>query len=108
MAGQKKKTQAELAAASSGKSTKKNTVDSAKKTSSGKKKDNASLNAAASEKTRKVPARLISSAIFLGMFILTLVVFFLPAGKDAQLVRLIGKLIHGLIGRIGFIISIPA
>ena len=101
MAGQKGKSRAEQAASSA-----KN--NSAKKTT---KKNPNGTNAKKTPQTpvqeKKIPTRVITSAVFLALFVLTLVIFFLPDDKDGQLVRLIGKFIQGLIGRVAFIVSIP-
>ena len=52
----------------------------------------------------QIPTRLISSVIFLGLFILFLVIFFVPEGA---LVKLLKNMIYGIIGTAGFIVSIP-
>ena len=97
MAEQKYKSQADKAAASK---KKKNKKPAAKKPET---KGKVSVNTVPAE--RKIPVRLITSVTFLGLFILFLVVFFQPEGV---IVKLIESLIHGLIGRAGFIVSIPA
>ena len=87
MADKKRKSQAERAAsAAKSKSHKKNTAKKDVKTEP------------------KVPYRLISSACFLGAFILFLIIFLTPEGA---LITFISDFIHGMIGRIGFIVSIP-
>ena len=92
MADKKRKTQAEKAASVSKKST-----------SNGKKAvKNDSKQSTAAE--HRIPIRLISSIVFLGLFILFLVIFFEPEGA---LVKIIENFIHGLLGRVGFIVSIP-
>ena len=53
---------------------------------------------------RRVPSRVISSIIFLCLFILFLVTAIQPEGK---IVIGIGNLVRGLIGNTGFILSIP-
>ena len=53
---------------------------------------------------RKIPVRVITSAVFLGVFVLFLVIFFKPEGA---LVKLLENIIHGLIGRVGFLVAIP-
>ena len=53
---------------------------------------------------RKIPTRLITSAVFLGLFIVFLVMFFNPEGA---LIWLFENFVHGLIGRAGFIVAIP-
>ena len=97
MAEQKYKSQADKAAASK---KKKNKKPAAKKPET---KGKVSVNTVPAE--RKIPVRLITSVTFLGLFVLFLVVFFQPEGV---IVKLIESLIHGLIGRAGFIVSIPA
>ena len=97
MAEQKYKSQADKAAASKKKTTKKPAV----KKSENKAK--VTVNTVPTE--RKIPVRLITSITFLGLFVLFLVVFFQPEGI---IIKLIESLIHGLIGRAGFIVSIPA
>ena len=52
---------------------------------------------------KKVPTRLITSVTFLCLFILLLVVFFKPEGA---LVVLIESFVHGLVGRVGFTLSL--
>ena len=53
----------------------------------------------------KIPTRLISAGVTLGLFVLFLVMLFTHDGKIIQLVY---NLVLGLIGYIGFYISIPA
>jgi len=52
---------------------------------------------------RRIPVRVISSAIFLCLFVLFLMAFLKPEGA---FVKLIDQFIHGLIGKTGFIVSI--
>lgn len=101
MANEKRKSQAQQAAAAASKASKKNTAAKAGKTSSPKKQ------IPEAEPARKISTRAVSSIIFLAAFIVMLVIFFLPAGNDGQLLRLIGKFIHGIIGRVGYIVAIP-
>ena len=99
MAGQKHKSQAEQAA-SAAKSKKAN------RTVNGKKMPKDKIRASAAvKKEHGIPVRVISSAIFLGLFILFLVIFLKPEGA---LIKLIEGVIHGLIGRVGFVVAIPA
>ena len=93
MAVQKRKSQAEKAAAAA-KSKK------AKNTSTEKKKitDQQAQNV-------QIPNRLISSVVFLGLFILFMVIFFVPQGA---IVTLLKSVIYGIIGDAGFIVAIPA
>jgi len=97
MAEMKRKSQAEKAASTSKNSHSKSKAKNgnSKKLSEGK----------AQEKESRIPVRLISSVVFLGLFILFLVIFFQPEGA---LVKVTENLIHGILGRAGFIVSIPA
>ena len=89
MAVQKKKTTASRATDSVKK-------DIPKGTNISKKQDSAE---------RKIPTRLITASVFLGLFIILLVVSFNTKGV---IPGAIDKLVHGLIGRVGFVISVPA
>jgi len=53
---------------------------------------------------KEIPVRLISSAACLALFVLFLFTFFFPEGYA---IKLLSALIHGLIGRTGFIVAIP-
>ncbi len=53
----------------------------------------------------QIPPRLISSVIFLVLFVILLVIFF---GDDGALVTLVGDFVYGLIGQFAFTVSIPA
>jgi len=97
MAERNKKTQAERAASGKGKNS-----DKKANTSSGKQKQSQQQLSAVKEK--KIPSRLISSLVFLGLSVLFLVIFLNPEGA---LVGLLSNVIHGLIGSVGFYISIP-
>lgn len=102
MANSKHKSQAEKAASVANKKSK-------KPNSSNTKKKPGKNNVAASGKKQineqKIPVRLISSVSILGLFILFLVIFLQPEGA---LIKFIETFIHGILGRVGFIISIPA
>jgi len=52
----------------------------------------------------KLPARLVSSLIFLALAVLFGVILF---ASEGALLKFVEKLIHGLIGRVGFVVSIP-
>ena len=96
MAKKNQKSQAQKAA-SAAKSKAKTTgkkVDSAQKATLAKQEVNET----------KLPARLISSVVFLGCFFLFAVILFACEGA---LLHFLEKLIHGLIGRISFILAIP-
>lgn len=90
-----KRTQAERAASARGKSGKSKT--SAKKGSTQKKTE--------THEEWQIPPRLISSVIFLALFVVLLVIFF---GEDGALVTFVGDFIFGLIGQFAFTVSIPA
>ncbi len=95
MADKIRKSQAELAAAKTKKKKKASSEKAAKyKKSESKEKNN----------TQEVPVRLISSVGIVCLFILFLVAFFLPEG---YLMALLNDFIHGLIGRVGFVVAIP-
>lgn len=96
MSEQKYKSQADKAAASKKKKAKKPATQ--KKTKGAK----VSVNSVPAE--RKIPVRVISSATLLGLFVLFLIIFFQPEGV---VIRLLESFIHGLIGRAGFLVSIP-
>ncbi len=99
MANKKQISHAEKAAsAAKGKKAKADT-----KTSKGKKID-ANKEPVKQETFSQVPVRLITSVVFLGCAILFSVILFACEGA---LLTLIERLIHGLIGRVGFILSIP-
>ena len=57
------------------------------------------------KKTREVPVRLITSLVFLCLFVLLLVAFFIPEGF---FITFLSSFLHGLVGRVGFIVAIPA
>ena len=92
MAAQKKKSNAGRATGSKSSDSPKKGVSSEKQTKS-----------AAGE--RRIPNRLISASVFLCLFIVFLVIFFNSKGVIPGSIE---KLVHGLIGRVGFLVSIPA
>ena len=92
MAEQKKKSQAEKAAAV------KNKKNIERKKAADKKETKQT-----GERT-KIPARLISSLIFISLFVLFFVMFINP---DGVMIKALDKGVHGLIGGIGFFVSIP-
>jgi len=98
MAEKKNKSQAEKAAATKKDKAKSSKTEPKKEGS----KEKFSIHSVIEE--RKIPPRLISSVILLGLFILFLVIFF---NSEGALVRLFESFIHGFIGRTGFIVSIP-
>ncbi len=98
---------------------KKKTKSVAEKVASSAKKKNIQKNKTKNEETQKpvekrsirnflgrwdIPIRFFSAALFLAVFIVLLVIFLVPEGA---LVRLLDQLIHGLIGRVGFLTAIP-
>ena len=95
MADKKPKTQAERAASA------------AKTKSTGKKGNDGVKKNSAQNLTEKqgMPVRVISSLVFLGLFVLFLVIFFAP---DGAILTLIAKLYQGLFGRAVMLVSIPA
>ncbi len=96
MAEQKRKSQAEkIASASKAKSTGKTT---------GKESQDKEKKQAVWTKWN-IPVRYVLAALCLGLFILFLVMFLAP--DDGVIVALLSSLIHGLIGRVAYIISIP-
>ncbi len=56
-------------------------------------------------KESEIPVRLISSLVILGLFVLLLFAFIFPEGVCFVFLN---SFIHGLIGRVGFVVSIPA
>ncbi len=99
MAEKKYKSQAEKAA-SSGKGKKGNASKSTSAQKSKKQNNDTPVN-----KERQIPIRFITSVIFLAAFILTLVIFLNPEGA---LTKLLENVVLGLIGYVGFIVTIPA
>ena len=97
MADKKRKSQAEMAAAASNKKKK-----TANKTT---KKPQNKTNKADAVSIASIPIRFISSAVCLVLFIVLLSVFFWPEG---YLPEALESVIHGLIGRTGFVVAIPA
>ena len=96
MAEKKKITQAEKAASNLKAKNKKITE---KKTDSKNKEKQQSV-----ADGYKIPTRVISSVIFLALFVLLLVTFIQP---DGFVLVIIDRFVNGLIGNIGFFISIP-
>lgn len=91
MAEKKKKSRAEQAAAAAKSKIKKD------------KKENTTKNQ--SDKNRvDFPIRLITSVIFLGLFILCLVIFFNP---DGVLTSILANILQGILGQVAFAVSIP-
>ena len=97
MAEQKRKSQAEKAA-----SAKKN-KSGAKKTTNKKDAKNTGKQETV-KKEREIPVRFITSVVYLGMFVLLLVIFLNPEGA---LTRLFENIILGLVGNVGYVVAIP-
>ncbi len=98
MAEKKTKSQAEkVASAQKDKMNKKNTSDK-------KEGKENKISVKSASKERKIPLRVITSVVFLFVFVLLLVIFFKPEGA---LIKLLESFIHGLVGRVGFIVAIP-
>ncbi len=98
MAEKKMKSQAEKAV-----STAKNTKTKSSK--SAHKKSEPELKKDAGEGQLAIPGRLIVCVVCLALFVLFLVIFFEPEGA---LVKLIANILYGLIGKVTFLVSIPA
>ncbi len=82
----------------------------AEKTAMAKNQKTTARNKKAADKSQKnsefqIPARLVSSLIALALFVLFLVIFLEPEGWFVQLFQ---SFILGLVGKIGFYVSIPA
>ncbi len=98
MADKIRKSQAEIAASSTKGKNRKNPKSSPKVSV-----NNKSITPKKTNNTA-IPVRLISSVCLILLFILFLVIFFNPQGV---VIQFLSNLIHGLIGRIGFVIAIP-
>lgn len=98
MADKKTKSQAEkVASAQKDKMNKKNA-------SAKKEEKDSKVTVKGAPKDRKIPVRVITSVVFLFVFILLLVISFNPEGV---LIKLMESFVHGLIGRVGFFVAIP-
>ncbi len=100
MADKKHRSQAEKAA-SAAKSRSVSGAKSSAKNNGTKAKDNRA--AAPTQKTH-IPPRLITSLVFIILFIVLIITFFLPEGG---FIKPLSDLIHGLLGRTGFAVAIP-
>ncbi len=98
MAEKKKKSQAEKAVSSAKNSKKSSAKSTAKNNSQETIKET-------SDKNPLVSGRLLTCGICLALFVLFLVIFLEPEGV---LVRLIANILYGLIGKVAFLVSIPA
>ena len=94
MAEKKRKSQAEKAA-------------SAAKTKNSGKRSGTSRKSAVepAKKERKIPLRVASSLTFLCLFVIFLIIALWPEGA---IVKALDSVIHGILGNVGFVISIPA
>ena len=98
MAKKEKRSQAEKAVSASRKA--KSAIKSA-----GNKTDKAQKNPSKTAKGENaIPARVVSSLVFLALFVILLITWMIPEGK---IVELLYSIICGLIGRVGFIVTIP-
>ena len=79
---------------------------SEKKTKKGGEKEQTSKKLTLQERIQKwdIPPRFFTSAFFLVCFIFLLVIFLAPEGLIIQLMEV---MIHGIFGRVGFLVSIP-
>ena len=105
MAQKKNSSKAAQVAASSRKKagSGKSGAESKKKTDS-KRADNKKNDSKTPEKGRDIPVRLISSIVFLALFVLFLVIFITPNGA---ILHLLYNLMLGLFGKVAFYASIP-
>jgi len=95
MAQKNKMTQAEKAASNARNKSAKNTKASDKKAGAENKE----------QKLPAVPVRFITASVFICLFVVLLITFFLQEGA---IVKVIYNVVNGLIGRAGYIVSIPA
>ena len=95
MAPKSKKTKAEKAVSASQKGKSKAKKNTGKSVSAHKEE----------QKGFQLPPRLISATVFLGLFVLLLVVYLKP---DGQIPRLLKGFLMGLLGKVGFVIAIPS
>ena len=120
MADNKYKSQAEKAARSASKGAKPATKSRSSTGSTQKKAANTDSRAQNTRKNtevkknqeQRIPPRLISSLIFLGLFILFLVVFFTEKNTaqtdKGTVIKAFSEFTKGILGNVGFIIAIPA
>ena len=99
MASNKKKTQAEkTASAAKNKTSSKNTAKNTAKNTKNSTVENQSV------AQNQLPVRLISSVVLLGLAVIFIVILF---ASEGALIKVVESVIHGLIGRTGFVLSIP-
>ncbi len=101
MAEKKNKSQAEKAVSSANSKKSTNNKSNAKNSSQDKKPDKK----VAAEPKSVISARLIGCGISLALFVVFLVIFLEPEGA---LVKLVANFIYGLVGKVAFIVTIPA
>ena len=98
MADKKTKSQAEKAVSSAQNSKKSSAKSTTKNNSKEKRVESA-------EKNSLVSGRLLICGVCLTLFVLFLVIFLEPEGA---LVKLIANILYGLVGKVAFLVSIPA
>ena len=103
MAKEKHKTQAEKAAKDNKLKSAKN-KDSKQSEKKNKDTNDTKVSVTGMPKERNIPVRLISSVVILALFIVFLVIFCNPEGV---FVWMLDDFIHGIIGNVGFVVSIP-
>ena len=60
------------------------------------------------EEKASVPARVISSIVLIGLFVLLLVIALRPDNATGALLNLLDNFVRGIIGNVGFYVAIPA
>ena len=89
-----------------GKSQAQKTADAAKAKNEKKNSGSSGKNTASQvNKERKIPVRVVSSLVFLGLFVLFLIIAIRPEGA---IIKGLDSVFHGLLGNVGFIVCIPA
>ena len=108
MANKKQKSRAEKAA--EGRSDKKlEQKKKEKKNEPEKKSDTNKKNETKQvEEKASVPARVISSIVLIGLFVLLLVIALRPDNATGALLNLLDNFVRGIIGNVGFYVAIPA
>ena len=101
MAEKKTKSQAEKAVSSA----KKNKTTSTGSKTTSKKDTAAEAKQAEIVIATPIPQRLLICGICLALFVLFLVIFFKPEGA---LVKLVANILYGMVGKVAFLVSIPA
>ncbi len=96
MAKEKQKSQAQKAAASK----------QAQKNAAPKKQQKTDKKPAAQQSDFRLPTRLVSSVVCIGLFLLFLIIFLTP--EDGAAVKILRSLIQGLVGEVSFYVAIPS